>query len=63
MTIKLINPNEGARSTYTEITNEFASISNWNAYTAGNTIKSDNGTKYQFVGVAINAILLKKLAE
>lgn len=62
MTIKLITPNEGARSTYTEITNEFLQIANWNTYSNGDTVKSDSGEKYEYVGKAINAILLKKLA-
>jgi hypothetical protein len=63
MIVKLITPNQGTRSTYTEITNEFTSVSNWNAYSVGNTVKNDEGVKYEYVGVAINSILLKKIAE
>jgi hypothetical protein len=62
MNIKLINKQEGTRSTFTDITNEFMQIANWNTYTINSVVKNDKGEKYKHAGTFNNTILVEKVA-
>lgn len=61
-TIKEVNGKEGTRSSFPDISNQFRQIANWNIYERGNTITSDDGTKYEHKGIINGVILLQKLA-